>query len=126
MRGGTDVLFIELKRPGETAGLAELDQIRNYVFYLREWLDTTNTEGLIGRNITGENVKGYLLCYDIGSDSLVRRQQDALKRDGINVCKWYNILIWTQDEHREFLDIVKSRAPEDDPRIKELEEKGIT
>jgi hypothetical protein len=125
MRGGTDVLVIELKRPGETVGLEELDQTRNYVFYLREWLDTTNTEGLIGRNITGDDVRGYLLCYDIKSDPLVRRQQDALERDGINVCKWYDVLMKTEDEHREFLDIVKGRAPRDDPRIKELEEKGI-
>ena len=125
MRGGMDVLVIELKRPGESVGLEELDQIRNYVFYLREWLDTTNTEELIGRNITGGDVKGYLLCYDIKSGPVVRRQQGALERDGIKVWKWYVVLMKTEDEHREFLDIVKSRAPEDDPRIKELEEKGI-
>ena len=125
MRGGTDVLVIELKRPGVVIGTKELTQIKEYVDYLRDWLDRTNTEGLIGKNIRGEDVVGYLLAYDIKDDVLVRREQSRLERDKIRVCKWYDILIKTEEEHRAFLNIVKSRAPKDDPRIKELEEKKI-
>ena len=43
----------------------------------------------------------------------------------IRVCKWYDILMKAEDEYRDFLSIIKSRAPKDDPRIKELEEKEI-
>ena len=125
MRGGTDVLVIELKRPGIVVGTKELTQIKEYVDYLREWLDRTNTEGLIGKNIRGEDVDGYLIAYDIKDDVLVRREQNRLEKDRINVCKWYDILIKTEEEHRAFLNIVKSRAPKDDPRIKEIEEKEI-
>jgi len=125
MRGGTDVVVIELKRPGVVVGTKELTQIKEYVDYLRDWLDRTNTEGLIGKNILGDDVNGYLVAYDIKDDALVRREQTRLEKDGIKVCKWYDILTKTEDEHRDFLKIVKSRAPEDDPRIKELEEKGI-
>lgn len=126
MRGGTDVLVIELKRPGVVVGTKELTQIKEYVDYLRDWLDGTNTEGLIGKNIRGDDVHGYLIAYNIKDDALVRREQIRLEKDGIKVCKWYDILIKTEEEHRAFLNIVKSRAPKDDPRIKELEEKGIT
>lgn len=125
LRGGTDVLVIELKRPGVVVGTKELTQIKEYVDYLRDWLDRTNTEGLIGKKIRGEDVDGYLIAYNIVDNGLVRREQTRLERDGIRVCKWYDILMKTEDEHREFLHVVKSRAPRDDPRIKELEDKQI-
>jgi len=125
MRGGTDVLVIELKRPGVVVGTKELTQIKEYVDYLRHWLNSTNTEGLIGRNIQGDDVDGYLIAYDIKDDILVRAEQNRHEKDGIRVCKWYDILAKTEDDHRNFLEIVKSRAPKDDPRIIELEEKKI-
>ena len=42
--GGGDVLVIELKRPGEIAGGAELSQIAGYVDYLRTWASTTTSQ----------------------------------------------------------------------------------
>jgi hypothetical protein len=125
MRAGTDVLVIELKRPDYAVGKEELNQIKEYVDYLREWLDGTNTEGLIGKRIKGENVEGYLIAYDIRDDALVRREKARLEKDRIKVCKWYDILMKTEDDHRDFLEIVRKRAPKDDPRIRELEEKDI-
>jgi hypothetical protein len=125
MRGGTDVLVIELKRPGIVVGTKELTQIKEYVDYLRGWLDSTNTEGLIGRNIQGDYVNGYLIAYDIKDDILVKAEQNRLEKDGIRACKWYDILTKTEEEHRAFLEIVKRRAPKEDPRIIELEEKEI-
>jgi hypothetical protein len=125
MRGGTDVLVIELKRPGEVIGSKELTQIKEYVDYLRDWLDRTNTEGLIGKRIRGDDVDGYLLAHDIKDDALIRREQSRLEKDGIRVCKWYDILSKTEEEHKDFLEIIKSRAPKDDPRIKEIEDKEI-
>lgn len=125
MRGGTDVLVIEIKRPSIVVGTKELTQIKEYVDYLRDWLDRTNTEGLIGKKIRGEDVDGYLIVYDVKDDALVRAEQNRLEKDGIKVCKWYDILSKNEEEHRDFLEIVKSRAPRDDPRIKELEEKEI-
>lgn len=125
MRGGTDVLIIELKRAGEVVGTKELTQIKEYVDYLRDWLDRTNTEGLIGKRVRGKDVDGYLLVHNIKDDALVRGEQSRLEKDRIRVCKWYDILSKTEEEHRAFLEIIKSRAPKDDPRIKELEDKEI-
>jgi len=125
LRGGTDVVVIELKRPNFAVGKEELDQIKEYVDYLREWLDGTNTEGLIGKRIKGENVEGYLVAYNVKEDALVKREMARLEKDRIKVCKWYDILMKAEDDHRIYLEIVKRRAPEDDPRIKELEQKKI-
>jgi hypothetical protein len=125
LRAGTDVVVIELKRPNFAVGKEELDQIKGYVDYLREWLDGTNTEGLIGKRIKGENVEGYLVAYDVKDDALVKREMARLEKDRIKVCKWYDILMKAEEDHRIYLDIVKKRAPEDDPRIRELEQKEI-
>lgn len=126
MRGGTDVVVIELKRPDYSVGMEELNQVKGYVDYLRHWVKGTNTEGLMkGARIKGENIEGYLIAYDIKNDPLVEAERDRMDANKIRVCKWYDILMKTEDEYREYLCIIKSRAPRDDPRVKELEEKEI-
>lgn len=120
LRSGKDVVVVELKRPGKTVGLAELEQTKRYVDYLRDYFEDSNTEGLLGVNIGEDDVEGYLIAHDLVDDGLVRREQRRLERDKIQVCKWHDILMKTEDEHRVYLDVVKSRAPEDDPRIKEI------
>ena len=125
MREGTDVIVIELKRPRDSVGKKELTQIKEYVDYLRDWVNRSDTEGLIGKNITGDNIDGYLICHNVQDDALVRAEQNRLEKDRIKVCKWYDILSKAEQEHRTYTDIVKRRAPEDDPRIQELEEKDI-
>jgi hypothetical protein len=125
MRGGTDVLVIELKRSNYSIGMKELTQIKSYVDYLRHWVKGTNTEGLMGKQVKPENVDGYLIVHDIQDDPLVEAERERLEKSNIKVCKWYDILMKTEGEHRDFLNIIKRRAPKDDPRIKDLEEKKI-
>jgi hypothetical protein len=125
MRGGTDVVVIELKRPNYSVGMKELTQIKGYVDYLRHWVKGTNTEGLIGKQIGANNIEGYLIAYDIQDDPFVEAEKERLEANKIKVCKWYDILMKTEDEHRTFLNIIKSRAPRDDPRIRDIEEKEI-
>ena len=62
---------------------------------------------------------------DVKDDVLVKREMARLEKDRIEVCKWYDMLMKTEDDHRIYLEIVKRRAPEDDPRIKDLEQKKI-
>jgi hypothetical protein len=120
------VVVIELKRPNYSVGMEELNQVKGYVDYLRHWVKGTNTEGLMkGTRIKGENIEGYLIAYDIKNDPLVEAERERMDANKIRVCKWYDILMKTEDEYRDFLCIIKSRAPKDDPRVKELEEKLI-
>lgn len=125
MRSGSDVLVIELKRPGEKVGLAELHQTSGYVDTLREWVATSDTVKLMGVFIKAENIEGYLIAYEFRDEPRVRREIKRLERDGIHVCKWYDVLMRAEDEHRKYLEVVKDRAPKDDPRIVELESKEI-
>jgi len=125
MRGGSDVLVIELKRPGEVAGKKEIDQIADYVDALRDWADKGNSEKLIGTKIRRENIEGFLIAHDYSNQSRVSNEIRRLEKDGIHCCKWYEILEAAEADHRLYLDIVKSRAPKDEPRIKELEQKQI-
>lgn len=125
MRGGRDVLIIELKRPGEAAGKVEIDQIAGYVDILRAWVKKGNSEKLTGMKISPEDIEGFLIAYDYQDDARVQGQMDRLEDAGIHCCKWYDLLGTAEDDHRSYLDIVKSRAPKEDPRIKELEEKQI-
>jgi hypothetical protein len=124
-RGGRDVLVIELKRPGELAGRQELSQIATYVDYLRTWASTTTTQGVLGQNINPQDIRGYLIAYDYGTDSTLTPEIKRLEKDGIFILKWDDVLRRTREEHAEYLKIVKAKAPKDDPRIKELEEKGL-
>jgi len=121
MRASEDVIVIELKKPSLVVGLDEINQIKLYVDYLREWLDSTNTEGLIGRNLSSKDVKGYLIAYELRDDIFIRREKSRLEKDGINICKWKNILSETELQYNDYLNLIKSKAPMDDPRIQELE-----
>jgi hypothetical protein len=44
-----------------------------------------------------------------------------LREDQMTVVTWDRLLEDAERFHREFLALVKSRAPEDDPRIQELD-----
>jgi len=124
LRSGGDVLVVELKRPGETVEIGELNQISGYVDYLRDWVITTTTDKL-GLKNRPENITGYLIAYDVRDDPSVRRGIKRLEQDHIYTCKWDDLLMRAEDDHRVFLEIVKGRAPKDDPRVAEIEEKGI-
>jgi len=105
---------VELKRPGEVVGKEELDQIRDYVFFLREERDKSNyPETRVDR------IGGILVYSDMGrgTSELIK----SLEQSGIHVRTWMNLLETAERLHREFLDVVKGRAPADDPRIMELD-----
>jgi hypothetical protein len=125
MRGGGDVLVVELKRPRQRVGTEELNQVAGYVDVLRDWVKKGNPETLTKTKINPENIKGYLIAYNFKNDPKVLRQMDRLEKDGIHCCKWYDLLNGAEDDHRAFLEIVKNRAPREDPRIRELEDKRI-
>lgn len=117
------VQVIELKRPGDTAGTEEMDQIRNYVLYVR---DRAKKEASAGR-LKKEIVEGLLICGKIadGTEEFIKMLRSA----NIKVWEWHYLLRTAETLHREFLDVVKDRArvkSPDDPRIKALEEADDT
>jgi hypothetical protein len=107
---------VEAKRPGALTGREEFDQLRDYVLFLRRRLQEEATNADHRRGL----VKGLLLADRIrpGDESHGRMMQDAGVFD---IRSWSNLLAATETMHKEFLDIVKLRAPADDPRMQNLE-----
>lgn len=114
------VHVVEVKRPGNRVGQKELDQLRDYVYFLRTRLKDGTTTDAHRR----QTIRGLLIADDIRS----RDQQlaDTYQRDGVlDIRKWHNLLDTTEALHAEYLDVVTKRAPQDDPRIQRIVKDGI-
>jgi len=103
----------ELKRPGDLIGLEELRQVSVYVDYLRARELESNDAAHTNRQIGGCLVYGRLRPDAEG-------EKGRLRKDLIYVVTWDKLLEDAERLHREYLEIVKARAPEDDPRIQGL------
>jgi len=111
------VVVVEVKRPGEPFGRAEMRKTQDYVHYLRRHLgqstyppDTRKVEGRLILSRYPEQARDLAL---------------ALEKEDIYVRTWEDLLRAATKQHEEFLDVVKRRAPEDDARIRALEELEI-
>ena len=106
---------VELKRPGARVSTKELDQIRNYVLFLREHAKKTTDP-----RKRADRVGGILVYSDIRDGTAELR--NMLEQNGIYTRTWQDLLRTTERLHKEFLDVVKRRAPANDPRIEALDE----
>ncbi len=106
---------VEAKRPGALVGRKEFDQLRDYVLFLRQKLQKESTDPAHKRT----TVKGLLIADRTrpGDEEHGKTGQDAGVFD---IRSWSNLLTTAEAMHKEFLDVVKMRAPSDDPRMKEL------
>jgi hypothetical protein len=106
---------VEAKRPGDLVGRTEFDQVRDYVLFLRRKLQEEATDDAHKRSV----VKGLLIADRVrpGDEGHAKTGQDAGVFD---IRTWTNLLTTTEALHKEFLDVVKKRAPADDPRMKDL------
>jgi hypothetical protein len=106
---------VEAKRPGDLVGRKEFDQLRDYVLYLRKKLQEESTDPEHRRSV----VRGLLVADRVraGDEGHAKSHQDAGTFD---IRTWSNLLTTTETMHKEFLDVVKGRAPADDPRMEGL------
>lgn len=103
--------IVEVKRPGLTATRQEVEQLELYV-------DTLQTEF---RKITDPKLKRTVCGYIVaGGFDVDQSKLDRLFNSGIMTRTWDALLTGSENSHRDFLNIVRTRAPKDDPRIKEL------
>ncbi len=108
--------IVETKRPGDLVGRKEFDQLRDYVLFLQEKLQTeadednrrTTVGGLLIADRIREGDKGHAQ-YHQGTGTF-------------DIRSWNNLLTSAETLHREFFDVVMERAPADDPRMKNLSE----
>jgi len=111
---------VEVKRPGNRVGRRELDQLRDYVYFLRNRLNESATADAYRRS----TINGLLIADDIRHGD--RQIADMYQRDGVlDIRKWHNLLDTTEALHAEYLEVVTKRAPQDDPRIERILKDGI-
>lgn len=97
VKEGSTLVVVEIKRPGVTAGKNDLDQIEDYVNFLRgEVGANTNKDGI-------EKVVGYLLCTKVASNNESKQKQDNLFNANIYVKNYNQLLSSVKNLHREFL-----------------------
>ena len=99
VRESTNLVVVEIKRPAARISREELDQIRDYVFFVREYVgQPTDAE------TTYQNVVGYLLCGDFVKASAVGQYQALLAKDQIYVRRYSDLLDMVKRMHREFIE----------------------
>ena len=109
------VHVVETKRPGDLVGRKEFDQIRDYVLFLRQKLQDEVT----AEDHKRTTIRGLLIADRIRPDDQTHAQTHQLS--GVfDIRPWGNLLLAAETMHQEFLNVVKGRAPADDPRMKDL------
>lgn len=103
-------LVVEVKRPAKVIGQAEVVQTMNYVGYLRK-----QAPGAPG---SPNSYEGVLVGHHVSAEG-GEVWRDHAAKSGVAVKRWSELLDVAERTHREFLDAIKQRAP-DDARIQGL------
>lgn len=103
VRESEQLVVVEIKRPGKRAGLKELDQIEQYVHFMRDYV-SNGTDPDVGIS----EVVGYLLCGDLiqsgPNAGQVRQKKETLKSSKIYVRRYGELLNMVKNSHQDFLD----------------------
>ncbi len=98
VREGTNLVVVEIKRPKSKASVKALEQIEDYVNFMRDHIrQTTDPE------YKYEDVTGYLLCGDLVDTYQARGKRDNLADARIYVRRYLDLLDMVQRAHDEFL-----------------------
>jgi hypothetical protein len=106
-------VVVETKRPGLTVGDIEIQQTMDYVFFLRNWFAKSNTPG------SHMQVDGLLIASDIKRDHI--NWKETAEKQSIYVRTWTDLWHQAENLYGDYLSLVKSKAPADDPRMRALE-----
>jgi RecB family endonuclease NucS len=98
VRESTSLIVVEIKRPQSKASSKELDQIEEYVIFMRDYVLKTNAPDLRMRDVVG-----YLLCGDLVNTPQVTGRRNNLEAAKIYVRKYNDLLMLVEANHKEFL-----------------------
>lgn len=102
-------LVVEVKRPSKPIGKKEVQQLVDYVLYLRD-----QAPGSIG---SPHAYEGVLVGHHLTPEGLRWGKNEA--KNGITVRSWRELFDVAERIHREFLEVMKERVP-DDARVQAL------
>ena len=98
VREGTNLIVVEIKRPNLKVSVNELNQIEEYVSFMRDHIQqTTDPE------YQYEDVIGYLLCGDLVKNYRVTGKRRNLANSRIYVRQYTDLLDMVKRLHAEFL-----------------------
>ena len=98
VRESTNLVVVEIKRPGKKASNRELEQIERYVSFVRDQVQRTTDPERVG------SVVGYLLCGDLVDTWEVREKRVNLENSRIYVRRYGDLLDMVKRMHREFIE----------------------
>ena len=98
VKEGNNLVVVEIKRPKSKASRKELEQIEEYVIFIREYVKKTTDPDL-----RIDEVTGYLLCGDLVNTDHVRGKRQILQESRIYVRRYSDLLAMVKKNHAEFL-----------------------
>ena len=102
VREGTNLVAVEIKRSQSKASVKELNQIEEYVSFMRDHIQRTTDP-----DYQYETVTGYLLCGDLVDTYQVRGKKRNLANSQIYVRRYRDLLDMVKRAHDEFLNRYK-------------------
>ncbi len=108
----SEVVVIELKRPGRSGNRDHYRQLEDYVHFLRRYLERTTDPKL------SQNVTGYLICSGLTPDAVQLSATGVANR--IFVVDWDRLATRAYQLHREFFNVMTEKVPADDPAMEQL------
>ena len=98
VREGTHLVVVEIKRPMSNVSVDELNQIEDYVSFMRDHIKRTTDPHYQYTTVTG-----YLLCGNLRDTYKVREKRDNLAEAGIYIKRYEDLLEMVERSHTEFL-----------------------
>ena len=100
---------IEVKRPKDKIGRTEIQQLTNYVDYLRRENDK------ISDLESKKTFFGYLIGSNYSDDA--QGEMGRAQHDGIYTKTWDTLLETARKSHQEYFEAIRANVPVDDPRL---------
>ena len=98
VREGTNLVVVEIKRPQSKVSRKEIDQIEEYVLFMKDYVKRTSDP-----DYSLKEVMGYLLCGDLVDTPYVREKRIILEKAQIYIRRYADLLGMVERAHTEFL-----------------------
>ena len=99
VRESTNLVVVEIKRPESKSSVDELNQIEEYVSFMRDYVRRTTDP-----DYQYEAVTGYLLCGNLVDTYQVREKRQNLSNASIYIRRYADLLGTVRRIHKEFLE----------------------
>ena len=99
VRESTNLVVVEIKRPESKVSVDELNQIEEYVSFMRDYVRRTTDP-----DYQYEAVTGYLLCGNMVDTYRVREKRQNLSNSSIYIRRYMDLLGTVKRIHSEFIE----------------------